>query len=486
MTPFVIITVLLIYFAALIGIAYYTSRGSDTDAFFTGNRNSPWYLVAFGMIGASLSGVTFISVPGAVKSGQFHYFQMVLGYLIGYAFILWVLMPLYYRLGLVSIYGYLKERFGFGSYRSGSAFFLISRTIGAAFRLFIAAKVLQVGIFDAWHVPFWLTTSITVGLIWVYTFRGGIKTIVWTDTFQTTFLVGALILSISFVANELQWTMGEVIDIVDSSDMAVIFDWNWRSDTFFVKQLVSGAFIAIVMTGMDQDLMQKNLTCKNIKEAQWNMASFCAVLVVVNYLFLVLGVMLYQYGSYKGIALPSTADEVYPYLAFRHFGTAAGILFLLGITASTYASADSALASLTTVFCIDFLQFESIKEERRKAAFKLWVHLGFSVLILLVILVFDYINNQSVITAVFKVAGYTYGPLLGLFFFGLFTRYRVRDSWVMWICLAGPVLSYLFQWAAPYLLYGYKVGFELLLFNGAVVYLGLYSIRQPKAARNPD
>ncbi|SFF53366.1 sodium:solute symporter [Thermoflexibacter ruber] len=479
MSPELIVSIIAVYFLVLIIIAYYTSRGADTETFFIANRNAPWYLVAFGMIGASISGVTFISVPGAVGADKFSYFQMVLGYLPGYAFIALVLMPLYYRLNLISIYTYLDERFGLNAYRTGAFFFLLSRTVGAAFRLFLAALVLHLGIFAPLGIPFWLNVIITIGLIWVYTFKGGIKTIIWTDTLQTFFLVSALIISVVLIASQLNLGIGELITTVQNSDYSQIFFWEMNDKKNFFKQFLAGMFIAITMTGLDQDLMQKNLSCKNLKEAQKNMFSFCVVLVFVNLLFLTLGALLYMYAQEKGIALPERSDELYPLLALKlnSFGTLAAVFFLLGITASTYASADSALASLTTSFCIDFLDFKNRKEEQRQKI-KFWVHLGFSFLLFLVILIFKALNDESVINAVFKAAGYTYGPLLGLFAFGLFTRWKVRDKFVPYICLASPILCYLLNLYSADLFGGYKFGNEMLLINGGLTFLGLLALKK--------
>lgn len=480
MSPKIIISVVAIYFLALIVIAYFTSRKAKVEDFFIGNRSSPWYLVAFGMIGASLSGVTFISVPGEVGIKGFAYFQLVLGYIFGYAFIAFVLMPIYYKLNLISIYTYLEKRFGFWSYKTGSFFFLLSRTIGAAFRLYLAAEVLQLMIFNYYNIPFEATVIITVGLIWVYTFRGGIKTIVWTDTFQTLFLVGSLILSVITIKNELGWSFNDLFVNVHQSRYSTIFDWNVGSQTFFVKQFLAGIFISIVMTGLDQDLMQKNLTCKNIKEAQTNMVSFVGILIVVNYLFLMLGACLYLYTTAKGIIPPSRTDQLFPTLAFNNLGMVASILFLLGIIASTYASADSALASLTTAFCIDFLNFESKNDEKQKSELKLLVHIAFSILLLFVIIIFKYINDQAVISAVFKAAGLTYGPLLGLFFFGLFTKYQLKDKLVPLVCCLAVVFSYFLNQYSLQLFNGYRIGFELLLINGAFTFLGLLIVKSEK------
>ncbi len=479
MSPELIVSIIAVYFLVLIIIAYYTSKGADTETFFIANRNAPWYLVAFGMIGASISGVTFISVPGAVGADKFSYFQMVLGYLPGYAFIALVLMPLYYRLNLISIYTYLNERFGLNAYRTGAFFFLLSRTVGAAFRLFLAALVLHLGIFAPLGIPFWLNVIITIGLIWVYTFKGGIKTIIWTDTLQTFFLVSALIISVILIASQLNLGIDELITTVQNSDYSQIFFWELNDKKNFFKQFFAGMFIAITMTGLDQDLMQKNLSCKNLKEAQKNMFSFCVVLVFVNLLFLTLGALLYMYAQEKGIALPERSDELYPLLALKlgSFGTLAAVFFLLGITASTYASADSALASLTTSFCIDFLDFKNRKEEQRQKI-KFWVHLGFSFLLFLVILVFKALNDESVINAVFKAAGYTYGPLLGLFAFGLFTQWKVKDKFVPYVCVASPIICYMLSLYSDVLFGGYKFGNEMLLINGALTFVGLLVLRK--------
>lgn len=478
MTTTYVLLILVLYFGALMLMAHFTSKGADSDAFFTGNRSSPWYLVAFGMIGTSLSGVTFISVPGAVGSGYFSYFQIVLGYLFGYAFIAYVLMPIYYKMNLVSIYGYLEQRLGFYSYKTGSFFFLLSRTIGAAFRLFLVAEVLQIALFDAWGIPFEITVFITLALIWIYTFKGGIKTIVWTDSFQTIFLIGAVVISVFLIKDKLELDFSGLCKIVSESKYSQVFFWDIKSSQYFFKQFISGVFVAIVMTGLDQDLMQKNLTCKNIKEAQLNMSVFCVILIFVNFLFLTLGALLYIYSEQNGITIPAKSDQLFPYLAFNHFGIVAGTLFLLGIIAASYASADSALASLTTAFCIDFLNFATIKDEKQKNKQKLFTHIAFTFLLFIVILVFKQINNQNVITAVFKAAGYTYGPLLGLFFFGLFTKYKVKDNLVPFICCASPILCFFINLYSKELLGGYVFGFEILLLNGAFTFLGMMCVRK--------
>ena len=475
--PLTVAVVILGYFSLLILVSYLTSKNSEATDFFTANRSSKWYLVAFGMIGASLSGVTFISVPGEVANSNFYYFQVVLGYLAGYWVIAKVLLPIYYKLNLISIYTYLEDRFGFWSYKSGAFFFLLSRIIGASFRLFLVAGVLQVAFFDPMGLPFWVAVLSTILLIWLYTFRGGIKTIVWTDTLQTTFMLLAVVVSILFIKDELSWSWSELTSQVFQDDRSAIFNWDWQSSRNFFKQFFSGAFIAIVMTGLDQDMMQKNLTCKNIGEAQKNVFWFCVILVVVNFLFLSLGVLLYQYAETIQISIPNRSDDLFPFLAVNHFSTVGTVIFLLGITAAAYSSADSALTSMTTSFCIDFLGFKRENFESRKKL-RIGIHLCFSVLLFFTILLFHAINNQSVINSVFIAAGYTYGPLLGLFAFGIFTKMQVKDRMVPVIAMASPLVSYLINLNSEWLLSGYKFGFEILILNGFLMFLGLVIIRK--------
>lgn len=476
MSATLVSSILVVYFLVLITISYFTSKGADSNTFFTANRQSPWYLVAFGMIGSSLSGVTFVSVPGNVGKIGFAYFQLVLGYLLGYWVIIVVLMPLYYRLNVISIYTYLEQRFDTISYKTGAFFFLVSRTIGSSLRLFLAATVLQLFLFDAWGVPFWVTVATTIALIWVYTFKGGVKTIVWTDSFQTLFLVTAVAVTVWQIADKLNFSFGDMVAAIQDNGYARIFHFDDANSTlFFPKQFFGGAFIAITMTGMDQEIMQKNLTCKNIGEAQKNMFWFSLTLVIVNLLFLTLGALLYIYSKQKGIDIPAASDELYPRLAFNELGPFVGILFLLGITASSYASADSALAGLTTSFCIDFLKFKN-KTEAVKQKQKFVVHIGFSVLFLLIILIFKEVNEKSVIDAVLNVAGYTYGPLLGLFSFGLFTKLQVRAKLVPVVCVLAPMLSYFISSNSEKWLDGYKIGFEILIINGLLTVLGLFLI----------
>lgn len=474
-----VLIVITSYFALLFLISWFTSRKVSSETFFTGDRQSPWFLVAFGMIGASLSGVTFISVPGEIGNTQFHYFQVVLGYTLGYFTIAKVLLPLYYRLNLVSIYSYLEDRFGFWSYKTGAFFFILSRTLGSSIRVFLVAGVLQLILFDSWGIPFWFSVLITVSLIWLYTHRGGIKTVVWTDTLQTLFMLLAVIVSIYLVAKDLGILgLQELVSNVAADPRSEIFNWDWQSGTNFFKQFASGAFITIVMTGLDQDMMQKNLTCKNIGDAQKNMFWFTIILVFVNLLFLSLGVLLYQYAEIKGLAIPARTDDLYPFLATQHFTAFAGIIFVLGITAAAYSSADSTLTALTTSFCFDFLEIEKNYPKEKQVAVRKKVHLGFTFLMFLVILVFRWINDQSVINAVFIIAGYTYGPLLGLYSFGLFTKWKVKDRMVPYLAISAPVLAFIISQNSEKLLLGYKFGFEVLILNGLLMFLGLYVFRQ--------
>lgn len=469
------LTILLVYFAVLVAVSFFTARNADTNTFFTANKQSPWYLVAFAMIGTSLSGVTFISVPGNVGTGQFSYFQVVLGYLVGYFVIATVLMPMYYRLNLISIYTYLEKRFGFWSYKTGAGFFLLARTVGSAGRMFIAVQVLQLAIFDALGVPFEVTVVIAIALIWVYTFKGGVKTIIVTDTLQTFFLVTAVFLTVFLIGQQLNLSAGELWRTVRDSPYSQVFVWDWAPKNNFFKDFVSGAFIAIVMTGLDQDLMQKNLTCKSIGDAQKNMFWFSVVLVIVNLAFLCLGALLYIYANQTGQPIPARTDDLYPMLALgNQFGLVAAVTFLLGITAATYASSDSALTALTTSFCIDFLNIEKYPEAKRQRM-KTAVHLMFSGLFLVVIILFRQLNSQAMIRTIFDLAGYTYGPLLGLYAFGLYTKRAVVDRYVPFLCVLSPLLTYLVVANAP-AWFGYTFGFEKLLLNGLLTFVGLWVV----------
>ena len=474
-----IILLIAVYFGVLILISYLTGKEDTNEAFFKANKSAPWYLVAFGMIGASLSGVTFISVPGAVEAKQFGYLQVVFGYFFGYLIIAYVLLPIYYKLNLTSIYTYLRDRFGNTSYKTGSIAFLISRIVGASFRLFLVAKVLQLLIFDSLGIPFSITVIITVALIWLYTFKGGIKTIIYTDALQTFFMLVAVIVTITFLANALDLnSFSEVYINVTESAMSKVFFLDTINDSqYFIKSFLAGMFIAITMTGLDQDMMQKNLTCKNLKEAQKNMVSFSVVLIFVNILFLVLGLLLTQYATQNGIN--ATKDDLFPTIAMLpEIGIMTSAFFLLGLIAAAYSSADSALTSLTTSFCIDIIELDKKPKEQQKKVRKK-VHVFISMVLILVIILFNSLfKDVSVIWELFKAAGYTYGPLLGLFAFGILTKSQIKDKYVWIIAVIAPIVSYIINQYSEVLLNGYQIGFEILIINGLLTFLGLVLIRK--------
>jgi len=474
MSPYLVLFIIAAYFVLLLIISYFTSKNADNAAFFLGNRQSPWYIVAFGMISASLSGVTFISVPGWVVDSNFSYMQLVLGYLLGYAVIAQILIPLYYRLNLTSIYTYLGQRFGFFAYKTGASFFLLSRVIGASFRLFLVANVLQIAVFNQLQIPFEITVIITIILIWLYTFKGGIKTIIWTDVLQTTFMFLSAIVTIVIIYNNMAedglWKF-----VANSEYSRVFFFDDWNSPNHFIKQFFSGMFITIVMTGLDQDMMQKNLSCRNLKEAQKNMLSYGIAFVPVNIMFLTLGVMLYSYAASLGLSIPARGDEIFPLvIAQGELPLFVAIMFILGLVAAAYSSADSALTALTTTFTVDILGFNHNDLNSAKALrTRRWVHIGISALLAVVIIIFQIISDESVISAIFTVAGYTYGPLLGLFAFGLFTKYHPREKWIPYIALASPVICYILNRYSEVWFNGFQFGFELLIINGALVFIGL-------------
>lgn len=478
MTPLLVFGIIAGYFILLMAISYFTSQKADNSTFFTANRKSPWFLVAFGMVGATLSGVTFISVPGEVGNSGWTYLQFVMGNMVGYAIIALVLIPLFYRLRLVSIYQYLQNRFGESSYLTGSGFFLVSQTIGASFRLFLAALVLQIAFFDAFGIPFYVTVFVTITLIWLYTFRGGIKTIVWTDTLQTTFLLLAVLISIYMIVDQMNLTAPQVVSVIADSDMSNVFEWDWRSDRNFFKTFLAGIFITIAMNGLDQNVMQKNLTIEKTGDAQKNIFWFSLTFFFSTVLFLALGVLLYKFALDQGIEIPGSTDDLYPMLALNHFGILAGIVFLLGIIAAAFSSADSALTALTTSFCVDILNIPKRKQESQKKT-RLLVHIGFTLLMFCVIVIFSEINDSSVVNSVFKVAGFTYGPLLGLFAFGLLSKVRVKDKLVPVVCIASPLISVLLDVNSTAWFNGYKFGFEILLVNAAITCLGLFLLRVP-------
>ena len=553
MSSGLIVAVIIGYFALLYSVARFTAKGAGNEAFFTGERKSPWFVVAFGMIGASLSGVTFISVPGWVAESQFSYMQMVLGYVPGYIVIAFVLLPLYYRLRLTSIYQYLGDRFGRKSYLTGAWFFLLSRTLGAAARLYLVAFVLQKILFDDLGVPFIVTVVIAILCIWIYTNKGGIKTIIWTDTFQTLFMLVAVVTTVLVIGHDLGWSIGELVKQVQTSEYARVFFFeDPKETTYFWKKFLAGAFIAIAMTGLDQDMMQKNLTCKNIGDAQKNVITLSIVLLGVNLIFLGLGAVLYLYANLKGLPIPQIGDELFASLATEgNLPIVVGVLFLLGLIAAAYSSADSALTSLTTSVCVDVFGIEANTEKKNRALIKkangisimvlgiaalfywstnnellqnsnnnsgliftlalfllalygiervrrFWeligkrtlgfigkgepdtavalrksVHLLVSIVLLFVILIYQAFNNKSVIDLVFTLAGYTYGPLLGMFAFGILTNWTVKDRWVPVIALVAPVLTFMLNSYSEQLFNGYKFGFELLLVNASITFIGM-------------
>lgn len=477
MTATQIILLIAAYFGMLIIISYFTGKEDSNDAFFKANKSAPWYLVAFGMIGASLSGVTFISVPGWIEASQFSYMQVVLGYIVGYLVIGTVLLPLYYKLNLTSIYTYLEGRFGNYAYKTGASFFLISRVVGSSFRLYLVANVLQIILFDELGIQFWQTVTITVALIWLYTFKSGIKTIIWTDTLQTLFMLIAVGVSIYYISTDLGISGGNLLGYIFDSDLSKTFFFDdYKSENYFWKQFISGAFIAIVMTGLDQDMMQKNLTCKSLKDAQKNMFWFTIVLTIVNFIFLSLGLLLTVYAQQLGI--DAHKDALFPILAKNHLGVGIFIFFLIGLIAAAYSSADSALTALTTSFSIDILDIEKKYDKTKQITIRKRIHILISLLLILVIVAFKYIiKDESVIAKLFVFAGYTYGPLLGLYSFGLFTKWQVKDKLVPVVAILSPILSYIISVNSSKWL-GFEFGFFILILNGLLTFLGLILVRR--------
>jgi Na+/proline symporter len=487
MSPGLILVCVTIYSLVLFGITFLTTRKADNASFFVGNRSSRWYVVAYGMIGASLSGVTFMSVPGDVGTGSFSYFQMILGYMLGYAFIALVLLPLYYRLNLTSIYTFLKQRFGLYAYRTGAFFFILSRVIGASFRLYIVVNVLQIFVFDAWGVPFWLTVFAFIAMILAYTFKGGVKTIVWTDSLQTTFMLLSLVLSVVLISRELHLDVHGLVSTIKHSRLSGVFVWDWHSKAFFPKQFFGGMFIAIAMTGLDQEMMQKNISCKTVGEAKKNMLTFSLILIVVNFIFLSLGVLLYQYVQAKGLTIPQrTTDDLFPTIALKSLGTLSALFFIIGLISAAYPSADGALTALTASFCIDFLNFEERAEwsEKKKTNIRYAVHIGFSAVLLFVIVGFRVMNNEAVVKQLFRMANYTYGPLLGLFMFGILSKRTIHDKLVPAVCLIAPLICYLIDMNSTAYLGGYHFGNELLILNGTLTFVGLSLIRKQSEQLN--
>ncbi|ULQ58287.1 sodium:solute symporter [Flavihumibacter rivuli] len=482
MSPTLLFSFVLAYFALLLAVAWYTSRNSNNESFFIGNKNSNWMLVAFGMIGTSLSGVTFVSVPGTVATNAFSYMQVVFGYLIGYVVIAYVLLPLYYRLNLTSIYNYLQQRFGFTAYKTGALFFIISRTVGATARLYLVINVMQLFILDRLGVPFWVTAMVILLMILLYTFEGGVKTIVYTDTLQTSFMLLGLVVCVFYIMNNLGYGFGEAMSVLSSKGYTNVFDWDPNSKGFFWKHLIGGACITIAMTGLDQEMMQKNISVKNLKDSQKNMMTFSVVIVFVNFLFLLLGGLLYVYAANKGLDVKG--DDLFPTIALSHLPNAIAIIFIIALISALFPSADGALTALTSSFCIDILGIRRRKDmtDAQQKRTRMTVHLTFTVVFMICILVFKVIDNKSIIGVILDLAGYTYGPLLGLFAFGILTKRTFPDNlMVTVICLIAPAICYLISKNAANWFGGFQIGIELLLINGLLTFLGLLSISKKQA-----
>jgi Na+/proline symporter len=495
MSPLLIISCIGLYFGGLLLIAYLTSKNSTAESYFSGNHTSPWYAVAFGMIGDSLSGVTYISVPGKVGGANFSYLQLVLGYFVGYFIISKVLLPIYYKMNLVSIYTYLETRFGRHTQKTGAFFFILSRILGASGRLYLAAGVIQFFVFDqikSVHVPFWLSVSVILVLMLLYTYKGGIKTLVWTDTFQSLFLVLGVVVSIAIIIDKMDIGFGQAISNIASSDYSKTFFWDWHKPNFFVKEFIGGIFIAVAMTGLDQNMMQKNLSCKSLADAQKNIFWFSIVMVIVNIFFLSLGVLLYQYYAHAAIDLPMNAetgkiitDKVFPNLALNHLGMFAGLIFIIGLTAATFSSADSVLTTLTTSTYIDMLEYDrnTMLTDEQKSKRRTYIHIGFAVILWLVIIVFDILNQRAIIDTILMLAGYTYGPLLGLFAIGLFTKQELNDKLVPVVCVLAPIVTYaLANYVIVKPITSYVIGNELILINAGMTILGLLFVRKKEIA----
>ena len=484
MNSFLILLIVGVYFLSLFVISQVTKGKSDSQTFFSGNRNSKWYVVAFGMVGASLSGITFISVPGDVGAINFTYFQVVIGYLIGYFVVAYLLLPIYYKKGLTSIYEFLGDRFGKFSHKTGAFFFFISRVLGASFRLFLVAIVLQEFIFDQWGIPFEITVTFSIILIWLYTFQGGIKTVIWTDTIQTFFMILSVLISIFFITNSFDQTLFEFLnsEFYSKKSQVFIFD-DFYNKSYFMKSFLGGMFITICMTGLDQDMMQKNLTCKNLSDAQKNMIVFSFVLVFVTFIFLVLGSILFKYVEINDVQIPDlngrpNTDLLFPLIAFSgDFGLVLPIIFLIGLVAAAYSSADSALTSLTTSFCVDFLNIEQYNQKKQKKI-RVIIHVLMSIILLLTIVVYKNLLSTSVIDSLLIIAGFTYGPLLGLFSFGIFTNYKIHDKYSIIVCILSVIFTSLIFYDPLSVFEKYQIGYELLPINGLITFLGLHLIRK--------
>ena len=497
MSPYLLFTFVIGYFLLLLGVAWYTSRNSDNDTFFIGNRNSNWMLVAFGMIGTSLSGVTFVSVPGTVGTVGFGYYQVVIGYMIGYFVVAFVLLPLYYKMNLTSIYNYLLQRFGFTSYKTGALFFLISRTLGATARLYLVINVLQIFILDSMGVSFMVTTFVILLMILLYTFEGGVRTIVFTDTLQTSFMLIGLIVCISYIISQLDMSFGQAFSALELNRFTKVFNTDINSGGYFMKSIVGGAFITIGMTGLDQEMMQKNISVRTLKDSQKNMITLSFLQGIVVFIFLLLGGLLYLYamnagGSFQQVLVDGSSqtqfildgknvlgDDIFPQIAFHYLPPIIGIIFIIGLISALFPSADGALTALTSSFCIDILGLKRREDwnEKKKKNIRMLVHLSLAIVFFICIMVFKWIDKKSIIDIILRLAGYTYGPLLGLFSFGILSHRKLPEGfWVPFICLVTPALCYVLNDYAPIWFGGYKIGIELLLINGMLTYFGLWLV----------
>ncbi len=479
MVPALFLSVILVYFLVLLGVAYYTSRNATNDSFYIGNKSSHWALVAFGMIGTSLSGVTFVSVPGTVELAKFSYFQVVIGYFLGYFVVAFVLLPLYYKLQLTSIYNYLGERFGLVSYKTGALFFIMSRTLGATLRLYLVINVLQLFVLNQLGISFEITTLIILAMILLYTFKGGVKTIVWTDTLQTFFMLLALVVCVFYIIGDLGLNLSQTLSSLANSGHMDMFNMDVNDKRFFLKQIIGGAFITIAMTGLDQEMMQKNISVKTLGGAQKNMVLFSSVMVLVNFLFLLLGGVLYLFATSKGILVKG--DDLFPTIALDFMPVWVSLIFIIGLISALFPSADGAITALTSSFCIDIIGLKRQKgiTEEQQAKTRKIVHLSFAVVFLLLVFYFKMLNNKSIINILLDIAGYTYGPLLGLFAFGILTKCKIKDHLAPFVCLLAPILCFAFQHYVPsYLGWSYQIGIELLLLNGALTFAGLWLIRK--------
>lgn len=481
MSPVVLLLIIVAYFGLLLFVALRTGKNSDNESFFIGNRKSNWMLVAFGMIGTSLSGVTFVSVPGAVGADKWHYVQITIGYLIGYLVIAYVLLPLYYRLRLTSIYGYLQQRMGQTSYRTGAWIFIVSRLVGATARLYLVVNILQVAILDSLGVPFIVTTLVILGMIILYTYEGGVKTIVWTDTLQTTCMLLGLIICSAYIMSHLGLDITESVSAMQKQGFTEVFNTDVNSKSFFFKQVLAGAFITITMTGIDQEMMQKSLSVTNLKDSQKNIVTLGFILLGVITLFLFMGGLLHLYGLQEKVT--SSGDLLFPDIALNHMPPAIAIIFIIALISALFPSADGAMTALTSSLCIDVLGLkEKNWEPKRKERFRKNVHLIVAFAFLVMVVIFKLINDKSMIGLILKLAGFTYGPLLGLFAFGIFTKYKVKDRLVPWVCIAAPLLSFLVDKFQEKLFGNFQIGLELLIINGLLTFIGLWLIRDRKSA----